>query len=113
MIAWSTPTLRLRVKGADLTDWEVHVTIEQQKPYGVVTSVTIDDADLTKELDGEDTIVTVTPTQAQTGKFSRGVAAVQVNAVSSDGERLPTLEAPISIYRNLIDHALTYGGGDA
>lgn len=45
MIQWTTPTLRLTVRGADLTGTEAHATIKQgsRDPVeGEVTSVTYD-----------------------------------------------------------------------
>ena len=114
MYAWSTPTLTLRIKDRDLTAYEVTVSIAQAKVYGGETHIDIEDGDLdSKVLDGDDTLVTVTLTQQQTGKLARGVASVQINAIDSGGNRVPTKEATVYVYRNLLDHAISYGGGDA
>ena len=110
MYAWSTPTLALRVKNVDLTAYECHVTIEQPKVYGGTTEVDVSGADLTVALDGDDTTIALTLTQAQAGAFERGPASVQVNAIDSGGTRVVTQEVAVMVHRNLLDHAISYGG---
>lgn len=105
MIQWTTPTLRLTVRGADLTGTDVYATIKQsgRDPIeGEVTSVTYDAED-------EATVVLADFTQAQTGGIRRGEATVQLNFVTVDGRRLATAEKRIEVGDNHIKEVLEYG----
>jgi len=105
MIQWTTPTLRLTVRGADLTGTDVHATIKQscRDPIeGEVTSVTYD---------GEEnaTVVLADFTQVQTGGIRKGEATVQLNFVTVDGRRLATAEKRVEVGGNHIKEVLPYG----
>ena len=105
MIQWTTPTLRLTVRGADLTGTDVHATIKQsgRDPIeGEVTSVTYD-------VDEGATVVLADFTQLQTGSVRRGEATVQLNFVTVDGRRLATAEKRIEVGNNHIKEVLAYG----
>ena len=72
MIQWTTPTLRLTVRGADLTGTDVHATIKQggRDPIeGEVTSVTYDS-------EADATVVLADFTQVQTGYFGSNLIKV-------------------------------------
>ena len=106
MIQWTTPTLRLTVRGADLTGTDVHATIKQggRDPIeGDVTSVTYDS-------ESNATVVLADFTQVQTGKIRHGDATVQLNFVTPDGRRLATAEKRIEVGDNHIKEVLAYGG---
>lgn len=107
MIAWTTPTLEILLQGIDLTEHELTVTIAQDSQYG---SVRIDIGDPEVTLEGGSTLVTVTLTQEQTGRLAQGKARIQVNAIDSSGTRLCSDEAEVTVGRNLLDHAISYGG---
>ena len=105
MIQWTTPTLRLTVRGADLTGTDVYATIKQigRDPIeGEVTSVTYD-------MDEGATVVLADFTQAQTGGIRKGEATVQLNFVTVDGRRLATSEKRIKVGNNHIKEVLAYG----
>ena len=105
MIQWTTPTLRLTVRGADLTGTDVHATIKQggRDPIeGEVTSVTYD-------AESGATVVLADFTQLQTGKIRHGDATVQLNFVTVDGRRLATSEKRIEVGDNHIKEVLAYG----
>jgi len=105
MIQWTTPTLRLTVRGADLTGTDVYATIKQsgRDPIeGEVTSVTYDD-------EANATVVLADFTQAQTGSIRKGEATVQLNIVTVDGRRLATAEKRIEVGDNHIKEVLEYG----
>lgn len=106
MIQWTTPTLRLTVRGADLTGTDVHATIKQsgRDPIeGDVTSVTYDE-------EAEATVVLADFTQVQTGRIRKGDATVQLNFVTADGRRLATAEKRLEVGDNHIKEVLDYGG---
>ena len=106
MIQWTTPTLRLTVRGADLTGTEAHATIKQgsRAPVeGEVTSVTYD-------ADTNATVVLADFTQLQTGGIRSGGATVQLNFVTAEGKRLATAEKRIEVGDNHIKEVLAYGG---
>lgn len=105
MIQYTTPTLRLTVRGADLTGTEVHATIKQsgRDPIeGEITSVTYD---------GEEdaTVVLADFTQLQTGRIRKGEATVQINFVTAEGRRLATAEKRLEVGENHIKEVLEYG----
>ena len=105
MIQWTTPTLRLTVRGADLTGTDVHATIKQggRDPIeGEVTSVTYD-------AEAEATVVLADFTQVQTGGIRKGDATVQLNFVTAEGKRLATSEKRIEVGDNHIKEVLAYG----
>lgn len=105
MIQYTTPTLRLTVRGADLTGTEVYVTIKQggRDPIeGEITSVTYDG-----ETDA--TVVLADFTQLQTGRIRKGEATVQINFVTAEGRRLATAEKRIEVGDNHIKEVLEYG----
>lgn len=105
MISWTTPTLRLTVRGADLTGTEVHATIKQsgRDPIeGEIVSVTYDS-------ESNSTVVLADYTQAQTGGIRRGGATVQINFVTAEGRRLATAEKRIEVGDNHIKEVLAYG----
>lgn len=108
MVRYTTPELNLEVIGHNLTSGaNVKVTIKQK--IGADHAVaTISNPTLTATESG--TLVTVKPTQAQTGEFVRGWAYVQVNWITSNGTRLATELGTIEIVENLIDEVITYGG---
>ena len=105
MIQWTTPTLRLTVRGADLTGTSVHATIKQggRDPIeGEVTSVTYDG-------EADATVVLADFTQEQTGRLRKGEATVQLNFVTPDGRRLAVAEKRIEVGDNHIKEVLSYG----
>ena len=105
MIQWTTPTLRLTVRGADLTGTSVHATIKQggRDPIeGEVTSCVYD-------ADENATVVLADFTQVQTGRIRRGEATVQINFVTAEGKRLATSEKRIEVGDNHIREVLAYG----
>ena len=105
MIQWTTPTLRLTVRGADLTGTDVYATIKQggRDPIeGEVTSVTYDG-------EADATVVLADFMQLQTGKIRHGDATVQLNFVTAEGRRLATSEKRIEVGDNHIKEVLAYG----
>ena len=105
MIQWTTPTLRLTVRGADLTGTDVHATIKQgsRDPIeGEVTSVTYDS-------EADATVVLADFTQLQTGGIRKGDATVQLNFVTAEGKRLATAEKRVEVGDNHIKEVLAYG----
>lgn len=105
MIQWTTPTLRLTVRGADLTGTDVYATIKQggREPIeGEVTSVTYDENE-------DATVVLADFTQLQTGKIRHGDATVQLNFVTAEGKRLATAEKRVEVGDNHIKEVLSYG----
>lgn len=106
MIQFTTPTLRLTVRGADLTGTEVYATIRQgggRDPIeGEITSVTYDG-------EAEATVVLADFSQTQTGRLRKGEATVQVNFVTAEGRRLATAEKRIEVGDNHIKEVLAYG----
>lgn len=111
MRAYTTAAQTLNVQGKDLTGCHVWVTYLQRKSptSETATVVTVDGDALTVTRSGSDTIVAVTLTQEQTGRFVKGAAYVQVNWMTSAGLRDATDAIEITIDPNLLRKVLSYG----
>lgn len=103
MIRYTTPTVELVIEGVDLTGLTVLATLGQKRQR-----LTIESEQVT--YDGTDTTVIVTLTQEQLGRFAEGDAEMQVNWIWPSGKRGATLKAPVSIYGNLLERVVAYGG---
>lgn len=102
MRRYTTPTHRLRVKGVDLSGYDVLVTYRQRE-----SSVTV--INPTMEYDGTDTVLSVPMTQLQTGGFMNGRAEVQVNVVDYNGYRAATNIRLFTLRDNLLNKVVQYG----
>lgn len=101
MIAWTTPTQQILIRGADLTACRVTVDIEQD-----CTRVSVLDPPMTHTEAG--TLMEATLTQEQTGALHAGAAKIQVNAIDSNGYRPATRKYTISIGDNIRDEVMSY-----
>lgn len=99
MIAWTTPTLTLRVKNRDLTSGTATISIKQR---GTVIKREVD----TSELDGADTLFTVTFAQKETGKLRSGDAMVQLNVTFANDRRVASWEKAIKVGGNHIEREM-------
>lgn len=106
MIPYTTPTLTVRVKNIDLTDYDVVVTLSQRDAYRSHTN-RVDITDTTVELDGSDSLVAFSLTQAQSGVFKAGIVNVQVN-YGSDDARMASDIACIDVERNLLTDTVEF-----
>lgn len=106
MINYTTPTLYSTVKGIDLTvGYDVYVSLEQDR-------VQLDKSgeDLTLELVGEDTLISLKLSQTESAGFNFGKRVlVQINAIDESGNRLATGIKEVPVMRNLLDEEISYG----
>lgn len=102
MVRYTTPTDTYRVLGVDLTGCNVWVSYQQgARELDVETDAIT--------YDGEDSIVEVELTQAQTAAFREGrKLLVQVNWVYPTGKRDATVQAEVDVMGNLLERELTY-----
>lgn len=98
MRRYTTPTHTLTVEGVDLTGAKVWVTYENATGRFSVT-------DMDVSLDGENTVIEVTLTEAQTSSLSTGKAKVQVNW-TINGKRCATEVKTIRVLENLLEEEL-------
>lgn len=103
MIAWTTPTKPLLIKGADLTGCKVTVDIEQG-----CTIVSVIDPPMSYTA-GEGTTLMPTLTQEQTGSLRPGPAKLQVNAITQAGYRAATKKVSVSVGDNIRKEPMAYG----
>lgn len=104
MRQYTTPTLPLTVEGVDLTDCD-YVWVTLSDKAGAV--VTKENPEMT--LDGEDTEIEITLTQAETGQFAANQRVdVEVNWMKS-GVRGATEIAQIMVEENLLKEILPNG----
>lgn len=101
MRRYTTPTIELTVRGADLTGCDCWVSIAQGKAKLEIQA--------TPTLDGEDTTLTVQLTQEQTGMLSRGDARVQVNWIDQSGNRNATTIRTVEVDGNLMERVIEHG----
>lgn len=99
MIAWTTPTLTLRVKHRDLTGCTATVSVKQR---GTVIKREAESV----TLDGSDTLISVTYTQRETGKLKGGDATVQLNCAFANDRRVASWEKAIRVGGNHIEREL-------
>lgn len=101
IIAWTTPTQQILIRGADLTACRVTVDIEQD-----CTHVSVVDPPMTYTEAG--TLMEATLTQEQSGALHAGSAKLQVNAIDRSGYRPATRKATIPIGSNIRGEVMTY-----
>lgn len=107
MINYTTPTLYARVKNIDFTSgYDVYVSLEQG-----CRQLDKSGSDLTLELDGEDTLISLVLTQKESASFdfNRSVY-MQINIIDENGVRAATTIKQIPVMRNLLDKEISYGG---
>lgn len=102
MIRYTTPTHLHRVKGIDLTGFDVWVSYEQGMASLDVKASKV-------ELDGEDTLIYVSFDQGQTARFREGRASVQINWVDQRGQRDATTVKEIPVGPNLLGRTVAHG----
>lgn len=94
MIRYTTPTHEHKVKGIDLSGCDVWVSYQQgQANLNCRAEV---------EYDGEDSLVTVSMTQAETARFREGVVSVQINWLYPNGRRDATTRKDMEVLDNLL-----------
>lgn len=101
MIRYTTPTHTHRVVGIDLTSCDVWVSYEQ----GLAQV----DLKGSVELDGSDSLVTVSLTQKQTARFKEGALLAQINWVYPNGKRDATDKKEMPVKGNLMAREVPYG----
>lgn len=105
MINYTTPTISLTVEDIDLTGKDVYVTLEQG-----CNQLTKKGSQLAISIEEGDTVINLTLTQEESGRFDfNRNASVQVNWISSDGVRSATEIKKIDVMRNLLDEVIEYG----
>ncbi len=110
MIQFTSPAITLTVRGATWDGTErVWVSIRQQAG-GIEDGIDIEDA--TVDVSGASPVVTFRLTQEQTSALSLGTALLQVNWVTSDGDRGATDIASVNVSRNLLDEVKAYAEPD-
>ena len=110
MIQYTTPTLTVRVKNVALTNTdEVWLTLQPHDTQVLKGEpLTIEDPSF--ETDGDDTLVSVKLTQAQSASLATGSVWAQVNWLSTDGTRGATKRTNFSVELNLLDEVLPQAG---
>ena len=106
MIRYTTPTIQLTVEGADLTDNDVYVTLQQGN---VKLTKSGEDLTVTTEtvLQQTNSIILFTLSQEESASFKMNSnVQVQVNWISASGVRAATEIANIGAFANLLDEVI-------
>lgn len=111
MHRYTTPTKTIRVEGVDLTSYDMMLSLRQLIGYSNnAHEVDIGLDDLTVETDGDDTLVTVTLTQEQTGGFVAGMVDAQLN-YGAGTARMATGIFQLEMRRNLLNGNVEFATG--
>ena len=105
---YSTPTHRLRVKGVDISEYDVFVTYKQGHVTKTFSGEEVVMETETSEQEGEqvtDTIIFVHMGQADSSLFRDGDIEVQVNWLVGE-QRFATLIATTNATRNLLTEVI-------
>lgn len=113
MHRYTTPTKTIRVEGVDLTSYDMMLSLRQLIGYSNnAHEVDIGLDDLAVEADGDDTLVTVTLTQDQTGGFVPGAVEGQIN-YGAGSVRMATGIFSVEMRRNLLSGEVEFAAGTA
>lgn len=97
MRRYTTPTIIVRIEGADLTGCDVYVTFMQGRREHTVKNPPM-------RIEGSDTYLEVRLTQLQSARFAHDKPVeVEVNVVDYNNYRAATNIAEISIDRQLLE----------
>lgn len=99
MISWTTPTLPVHVRNADLVSTGCHVAVTIAQGCH---SVTVEDPPMEYDSETGTTTLYVGLSQAQSGPFMADRVRVQVNAKDWMGFRLASDQATTYIGSNLL-----------
>lgn len=98
---WTTWDYPVRVKGVSLVGMDVYLTFKQGSE-----KLTLSGSDIEITDDGDDTLISYTLDQEQTGSFDESRSLeIEVNWVV-DGKRRATSISGIEIKRNLLEHTI-------
>lgn len=108
MRRYTTPALTLRIHGIRLSQSDrIWVSIRQKRKYDYVgPDIEISNATMTTTTDT--TTVSFRLTQQQTASLEEGDAMIQVNWMTSSGERGATKRTPFKVTGNFIEEVLSY-----
>lgn len=103
MITWTTPTIIVYVRNADLVSTGCHVlvTIAQDD-----VSVTVNDPPMSYDSETGTTTILVGLSQDQSGQLHKGLARLQVNAKDWMGFRPASDQAPVMLGSNFVKEVI-------
>lgn len=111
MYRGTTPTLPIRIAGADLTEAKLFLTIQdgknEQKQITLETPV---DFTVTYDAESGATVGDVTLSQEQTLFLSEGSCTAQVRFIFADGTAGTTLKRSLSVNDVLLKDVIAYDG---
>ena len=102
MIAWTTPTINVHVP-LSLSGATAVVTVRQSTPHG---SVTVSDESPDVSVEDDESVVTATFTQEQTGQLQEGPAKLQCNWKLGDGTRGAITPVMMYVHENLVEEVM-------
>ncbi len=109
MRQYTTPTLPLSAEGVDITGADNIWVTFSDKPHNMVVTKSQEDFDEI-EFDGDDTNISVTLTQEETGSFlANSKVDVEINWMIG-GMRYATEIRTINVKENLLKRVLPRGG---
>lgn len=109
MYRGTTPTLPIRIAGADLTQAKLFLTIQDGKDAGKQETLTTpEDFTVTYDAEAGATVGEVTLTQEQTLALSAGTCVAQIRFVFADGQAGCTLKRTLSVDDVLLKDVIGY-----
>jgi len=110
MYRGTTPTLPLRIPGADLTQARLFLTIQDGKDEKKqITLVSGEDFEVFYDSEEKATVGDITLTQEQTMMLSEGTCKAQVRFTFADGSTGTTQIRTLSVNDVLLKELISYG----
>ena len=108
MYQGTTPTLPIRIIGADLTEAKLFLTIEDSRRSQQMTLTTPDDFQVDYDSETGNTVGYVTLTQEQTLALNAGSCQAQIQWVFPDGNAGATVKRTITISDVILKDVIRY-----
>lgn len=108
MYRGTTPTLPIRIIGADLTEAKLFLTIEDCKRSQQMTLTTPDDFEVTYNSETKNTEGEVTLTQEQTLALNAGSCQAQIRWVFPDGSAGTTVKRTLTVSDVILKDVIHY-----
>ena len=106
----TTPTIRLFVKGYDLSACTAYITIDEASENQITYDST--DRRVRKEVTAEGTYFYIKFTQEDTFRLKVGTHSIEVRWIGSDGESFGTKPKSFNVSPTLLQKIIEYLGGD-
>lgn len=110
MYRGTTPTLPVQIRGVDLTDAKLFLSIRDGRKGQTTTLTTPDDFTVSYDSEKEMTVGEIALTQEQTLALSAGACEAQIRFVFPDGQAGATVIRQLGIQDVILKGVISYDG---